>query len=85
MNSPTTKDFLSQSALRLRSAAPKDFEHFVEVFDAYATEVTVAVTAADQNEILNRQGRAQFALALLQLLRECHKPPKPTPQQPPQR
>jgi hypothetical protein len=41
----------------------------------------VAVTQADQNEILNRQGRAQFALHFLTLLRECHKVPPPA--QPP--
>jgi hypothetical protein len=61
--------------LHLRSAAPKEFETFVEVFDAYATEVTLAVTSADQNMILNCQGRAQAFLHLLRMFRECHIPP----------
>lgn len=80
MTTPT--QVLSQYALRLRGAAPKEFEAFVECFDAYATEVTVAVTACEPNEILNRQGRAQFALSFLKTLRECHLPPKTTPPSP---
>jgi hypothetical protein len=79
-HTPTT--ILSQFALRLRAVAPKEFEAFVECFDAYATEITVAVTAADQSTVLNAQGRAQFALHLLKLLRECHiqkPPPAPPP------
>ena len=69
------RDIVSQHALRLRAADPKTFEAFVAAFDAYATEVTVAVTQADQNMILNCQGRAQAFLSILQMFRECHIPP----------
>ncbi len=69
------RDIVSEHALRLRAADPKSFEAFVEAFDAYATEVTVAVTQADQNSILNAQGRAQAFLSILQMFRECHIPP----------
>ena len=65
---------MSDAALRLRSAAPKEFERFVEVMDAYATEVTLAVTEAHQSDILCQQGRAQAFLSLLRLYRECHIP-----------
>lgn len=68
------RDIVSQHALRLRAADPKSFEAFVAAFDAYATEVTVAVTQADQNMILNCQGRAQAFLSVLQMFRECHLP-----------
>lgn len=60
---------------RVRAQAPKEFEAFTEAFDAYATAVTVAVTAADQNSILNCQGRAQAFLHILKMFRECHIPP----------
>lgn len=78
----TPTEVLSQYAHRLKIAAPKEFDSFVECFDAYATEVTLAVTSAEQHEVLNRQGRAQFALTHLRMLRECHLPPKkpPSPQ-----
>jgi len=68
-------------ARALQSAAPKEWEAFVECFDAYSTEVTVAVTAAEQNEILQKQGRAQAFLHLLKLFRNCHTitPQNPSP------
>ncbi len=72
----TTTDIVSQHMLHLRAGAPKEFEAFVSAFDAYATEVTVAVTGADQNAILNCQGRAQAFLHLLRMFRECHIPPQ---------
>lgn len=65
---------MSDAALRLRAAAPKEFDRFVEVMDVYATEVTIAVTEAAQSDILNQQGRAQAFLSLLKLYRECHIP-----------
>lgn len=61
----------------LENAAPKEWAAFVQAFDAYATEVTVAVTAADQNEILNAQGRAQAFLHLLKTFRNVQTPPQP--------
>ena len=77
MKSLTPSDVLSQHAHALHIAAPREWETFVEVFDAYATEVTVAVTAAEQNEILQKQGQARAFLHLLNLFRNCDKPPKP--------
>ena len=82
MTALTPSSVLSHHAHRIMQAAPREWEAFVEVFDKYATEVTVAVTAADVNEILVAQGRARAFLHLLKLFRTCHLPP-PT-QQPPQ-
>lgn len=76
---PTTSSVLSHYAATLRTAAPQQWEAFVSVFDAYATEITVAVTSAEQNEILNKQGRAQACLHLLKLFRECHTKSQPSP------
>lgn len=66
----------------MQLAAPKEWEEFVQMFDAFATEVTVAVTRADQSEILNKQGQAQAFLHLLNLMRTCHKAKSPSNQQP---
>lgn len=79
--SPT--NILAKYAHGLQLAAPREWEAFVEVFDAYSTDVTVAVTVADQSAILNAQGRAQAFLHLLKTFRECHllsqpkQPPSP--------
>jgi hypothetical protein len=54
----------------LRVAAPKEYEAFVEAFDAWATEVTVAVTTAPQDQVLQQQGRAQAYLHLLKMFRD---------------
>lgn len=75
-------DVLSHFALRLRNADPEGFEQFVAAFDAYTGEITVAVTDAPQDQILNMQGRAKQCLAFLRLFRECHIQ-KPTQPQPP--
>lgn len=83
MTTASPTQILSMHAHRLMIAAPREWETFVEVFDAYTTEVTVAVTAAEQNEILVAQGRAKAFLHLLKTFRECHvqsqqtKPPSP--------
>lgn len=68
----TPTDTLKIYAHHLQIAAPKEWEAFVQCFDAYATEVTVAVTAAEQNEILVAQGRAKAFLHLLAAFRTCH-------------
>lgn len=80
----TPTDFLKQFAHRIQMAAPKEWDGFVQCFDAYATEITVAVTTAKQDEILNVQGRAQLAIHLLRAFRECHLQPQQATQQPPQ-
>lgn len=69
---PTTDDMLKEFARRLRSADPENFGLFLGAFDAYTLEVTVAVTEAPQDLILNMQGRARQCRALLRLLQECH-------------
>lgn len=77
----TTTDILKEFARRLRSADPENFQSFVEALDAYALEVTVAVTEAPQDQVLNMQGRARQCMALLRLLQECHLQ-RPTAQAP---
>lgn len=72
MTAHTPSSVLSHYARTLQLAAPKEWDAFVQVFDAYATDVTVAVTAAEQHEILVAQGKAKAFLHLLKLFRECH-------------
>lgn len=79
--SPT--EALKHYAHQLQLSAPKEWEAFVQCFDAYATEVTVAVTQAEQHEILVAQGRAKAFLHLLQAFRECHRRPQPQQNPPP--
>jgi hypothetical protein len=76
-----TYDYLSSLSLRLRNSSPDVWMEFVRVFDAYTTEFTVAVTEADQSQILNFQGRAQVMRSLLRLFKECDVPKvqKPVP------
>lgn len=75
----TSSDALRHYAHTIQLAAPREWEAFVACFDAYATEVTVAVTEAEQHTILTQQGKAQAFLHLLKLFRTCHlKPPQST-------
>ena len=71
MSALSPQQVLAQFAMRLRAADPQAWESFVQCFDAYATEVTVAVTNAPQDQILNAQGRAQAYLHLLNTFRNC--------------
>ena len=78
-----THDTLEAYCLRIRNHDPALWEAFVACFDIYSTEVTVAVTEAPQDMILNMQGRAQQCRALLRMFKECgHKRPTPTPPAP---
>ena len=79
--SQPTYDSLSSLSLRLRNSSPDVWGEFVRVFDRYTTEFTVAVTEADQNQILCFQGRAQAMRSLLRLFKECNLPrgQKPAP------
>jgi hypothetical protein len=77
MKALTPQQVLAQFACRLRNADPQTWDSFVQCFDAYTTEVTVAVTNAEQNEILNRQGRAQAFLSLLDTFRNCQQHANP--------
>lgn len=71
MTALTPSDVLSHYAHAIQIAAPKEWEAFVQTFDAYSTEVTVAVTDAEQHEVLVAQGKAKAFLHLLKLFREC--------------
>lgn len=75
----TPTDVIKHYALRLKNADPESWDRFLLAFDAYATEVTVAVTAAPSEDILRCQGRAQQMLALLRLFKECHLTREPSP------
>jgi hypothetical protein len=77
LSSTTPSDVLRVYSQALRVAAPREWETFVECFDAYATDVTVAVTNAEQHEILVAQGKAKAFLHLLALFRTCHVQPQP--------
>lgn len=70
-----TVAMMQQFMLRLKNANPEAWDDFVQCFDIYATEVTVAVTQAPSEDILRMQGRAQQCLALLRTMRECAKAP----------
>lgn len=79
---PSPTQVLALCALRLRNADPRAWDDFLACFDAYATEVTVAVTQAEQHEILQAQGRARAFLHLLDTFRNCQvraHPPAPKP------
>lgn len=73
-----TSDIVKHYARAIANSSPKEWEAFVEAFDAYSTEVTVAVTEAAQHEILQQQGKAQAFLHLLRLFREIKNPPSPS-------
>lgn len=79
MTAPSPSVFLAQYAHRLQLAAPREWESFVQCFEAYASEVTVNVAHADQNEILQKQGQARAFLHLAQIFRHCATPPKSPP------
>lgn len=72
MTTPTTPQVVAHYLQALRNAAPREFEPFVAAFDAWATEVTVAVTTASQQDVLQQQGRAQAYLHLLKMFRAPH-------------
>jgi len=82
MKASQTIPILKQACQRLRNADREAWQIFLDTFDVYATEVTVAVTEAPSDKILNMQGRAQQVLALLRLYREIdivRSPPQSTP------
>ena len=74
----TTPGFVAHYLQGIRVSAPREYEAFVEAFDAWATEVTVAVTTAPQDQVLQQQGRAQAFLHLLAMFRNPISPPKTT-------
>jgi hypothetical protein len=68
---------LSQQALFLRNLDRLVFDQFVAELEKYVNSVTVAVTDAPQENILNMQGRAQMARSFLRVFHECDKQPTP--------
>lgn len=81
----TPSDILRYYARTLELAAPKEWADFVQVFDAYAADVTLAVTNAASDEVLVAQGKARAFLHLLKLFRETAQPSRaPQPPIPPQ-
>jgi predicted Zn-dependent protease with MMP-like domain len=77
----TPQMVLAKFCMRLRALDERAWDDFVQCFDAYTTEVTVAVTEAPQDKILNAQGRAQAMLIMLNTFRNCaelsqQRPPK---------
>jgi len=62
-------------ALRWKNSDPDLYKQFLLLLDAYAFDVTLAVTEASSAEILQAQGRAQQARKFLQLFSE---PPRAT-------
>lgn len=65
------KEALDQAFSRLQSAAPEQFMQLIEAFSAYTTDVTVAVTEATPEKLMNLQGRAQEARSLLRSISEA--------------
>lgn len=70
MRSPTARNIVAERLLVLRNADPRAYEALSQAFQVWASEVTVAVTEANQNEILNFQGRAQLALSIAETIRD---------------
>ena len=75
MNTP---QIVAHYIQNMRVAAPREYEAFVAAFDAWATEVTVAVTTAPQHEVLQQQGRAQAYLHLLKMFKDPVPQPRPS-------
>lgn len=81
MSKHQTVDFVKHFAFALRNADPATYEQFITAFDAYATEITVAVTDAPPSDLLNLQGRAKQTLVILSALRNPKPLSSPQPQQ----
>lgn len=68
-------ELFKEICLKLRNAAPEQWEMFVQMFTVYTGEVIEAVTDADASNIMTAKGRAQQCKALLRSFIECDKPP----------
>ncbi len=62
---------LQRFALMLRNSNPEAWDGFLRVFSAYTYEVTVAVTEASPNEVMEKQGRSRQLRALERIFKEC--------------
>lgn len=75
------KSQLSQNLRFLHNAAPEQYEAVINSFTRYINEVILAMTEADQSNILVMQGRAQQCRAIHQILVEsAQDEKKPAPQ-----
>lgn len=81
MSRHQTVDYIRHFAHALRNADPTAYTAFLEALDAYATEITVAVTDVPPEAILNMQGRAKQTLIILDTLRNPKVLSSPQPQQ----
>ena len=70
---------ISDCAVLMKNADPRLYERFLRLLDAYVTELTVAVTEAPPDNILNAQGRAQQGRKFLQLFTELREINRPSP------
>jgi hypothetical protein len=69
-------DPFKQAMARLKRAAPREFEDFLNQFELYSNAVTVAVTDAPADNVLVAQGMARQCRGLLRALAECEAPPQ---------
>lgn len=65
----------SQVCLKLRNAAPDQWREFTNAFSVYDYQMTLTVTTAPPDRIMNTQGRAQVCQALMRIFNECDAPP----------
>lgn len=73
-----TLDPLKEAFNRLRKAHPEEFNHAINALAIYVAEVVTAVVDAPQDQVLEMQGRARQAKAILRAFRECHTVERPT-------
>lgn len=66
-------------AEKFRNYDPVQYEQFLRMLDAYTFDVTIAVTEAATDQLLNLQGRAQQARKFMQLFADAREPNKPSP------
>jgi hypothetical protein len=69
-----------EAARKLRRADPQLYEEFLRLMDAWTFDVTVAVTRADSGNILQVQGRAQHAQAVMAVFGTAATDPVAQPQ-----
>jgi hypothetical protein len=68
----------SEIAGRWKNHDPRAYEEFLLIFECYVFDVTLAVTEASSNDVLQAQGRAQQARKFLLLFTEHLEPNRAT-------
>lgn len=72
------------AALRMRNGNPEAFEDFQKELEKYFNTLLLDTMKADNSQVLQAQGRAHTAYAILTILKECNirlERPKPEPPQ----